>query len=285
MKRALAFAIIQVVLRAIQLLPIAMIHRMGHGLGWAIFKWPSHKHAIIQDNLETAFPDLNAIEHEALKRDNAYHMACFALEAGLVWHANLKKLNQIITEVHGWEHIDTAQAKGQSVLLVGAHLGNWEILNLYCMDRLKMAALYKAPKDAHLDQWVRVARERFGGKLIPSGSQAMRVLLKTLKSGGIAGIIADQQPRQGEGVMAPFFKTPALTMTLVGRLAQRTHCVVLMAQCYRMPGQGFSIEISPMDAAITDPDPMVAATALNHALETAIRKHPEQYLWRYPRFS
>jgi KDO2-lipid IV(A) lauroyltransferase len=284
MKQALALVIIQIVLRAIETLPLSVIHRGGGALGWVLCRWPSHKHSIIQSNLKRAFPNLEAHDIRALQRQNATEMACFALESGLVWHAKKHKLEATVTQVDGWQHVTDAQRTGRGILLVGAHLGNWEILNLYCMQRLQMAALYKAPQSTAFNTWIKQARERFGGTLIPSGSQSMRQLLKTLKSGGAAGIIADQRPRLGEGVSAPFFGSPALTMTLVGRLAQRTGCVVLMANCYRRYGQGFVIDIRPVSQAITDPEPTVAATALNAAIEASVRKHPEQYLWRYPRF-
>jgi KDO2-lipid IV(A) lauroyltransferase len=284
MKQALALVIIQVVLRAIETLPLSVIHRGGRALGWLLYSWPSHKHSIIQSNLERAFPNLETHDIRALQRQNATEMACFALESGLVWHAKKHKLDATVTHVEGWQHVTDAQRMGRGVLLVGAHLGNWEILNLYCMQRLQMAALYKAPQQATFNAWIKKTRERFGGRLIPSGSQSMRHLLKTLKQGGVAGIIADQRPRLGDGVSAPFFGSPALTMTLVGRLAQRTGCTVLMANCYRQHGQGFVVEIAPVAPEVMDPEPTVAASALNGAIEAAVRKHPAQYLWRYPRF-
>ncbi len=284
MKQALALIIIKILLRVIHHLPLGTLHRLGQILGWALYHWPSHKHTIIQGNLKRAFPHRNAEAIDHLHRQNTTEMACFALESGLVWHASKDKLLASIKDVSGWEHVVNAQQTGRGILLVGAHLGNWEILNLYCMLKLQMVALYKAPQNEAFNAWIKDARERFGGLLIPSGSQSMRHLLKTLKNGGTAGIIADQRPRLGDGVIASFFDSPALTMTLVGRLAQRTGCTVLLASCTRQHRQGFAIEISPVSHAIADPEPTVAANALNTAIEASVRQHPEQYLWRYPRF-
>ena len=44
----------------------------------------------------------------------------------------------------------------------------------------------------------------------------------------MVGILPDQQPKAGEGEFAPFFGKPALTMTLLGRLAQRSGAQVLL---------------------------------------------------------
>ena len=284
MKQALALIIIQIVLRALQRVPLSVLHRTGHAFGWFLDRWPSHKTQIIRQNLRRAFPNEDEHQLDILQRQNATEMACFLLESGLVWHASETKLKSSVLSVHGWHHINEAKNMGRGVLLVGAHLGNWEILNLYCMQQLQMAALYKAPQQETFDGWIRNTRERFGGRLIPSGSQSMRHLLKELKRGGVAGIIADQRPKLGDGVLASFFGSPALTMTLVTRLAQRTGCTVLMASCYRHFGRGFFIEIEPVSDEIGDPNPKTAAGTLNAAIETAVCKTPAQYLWRYPRF-
>ncbi len=284
MKRALAFVIIQIVLRPLQWLPLSALHELGAILGKVMLKYPSKKHAIVKKNLALAFPEITATEQDKMHERSVKHMACFALETGKVWHASDHQLSELVVRIKGWEHIENALASDKGLLLVGAHLGNWEILNLYCMQRLDMAGLYRAPRDPVINQWVRKARERFGGELIPSGSQSMRQLLKNLKSGGVAGIIADQQPRLGDGVMAPFFGEPALTMTLIGRLARRTNCHVLMASCYRCLKTGFEIDITPMDDSIRSEDPIESAKALNSAIESAVRQHPDQYLWRYQRF-
>ncbi len=285
MKRVLAFVLIQTVLRILNRMPVAWLHALGPMSAKLIQRRGSNKDRIIHRNLEIAFRDWDDQSKASLKQQSSIHTACFALETGLIWHGNGVRVDQAISQVLGWDHVESAMASGKGLLLVGAHLGNWELLNLYCMRQLSMAGLYKAPSDSVFNQWIRSARERFGGQLIASGSQSMRQLLRTLRSGGAAGIIADQQPKLGDGVMAPFFGHPALTMTLIGRLANKTGCHVLMASCYRVMGKGFRIEIRPVDASITDSDPVIAATALNASIEQAIRVAPEQYLWRYPRFS
>lgn len=284
MKRVLAFALIQIVLRALNRMPLPWLHPLGLRLAGFMQRNGSTKDRIVQKNIQIAFPDLDHLSRAGLKQKASVHTACFALESGLIWYGNGRKIDQSVTEVLGWGLVESAITSGRGLLLVGAHLGNWELLNLYCMRQLGLAALYKAPKDPVLNRWIQSARERFGGQLIASGSQSMRQLLRTLKAGGAAGIIADQQPKLGEGVMAPFFGHSALTMTLIGRLANKTGCQVLMASCYRVMDQGFRIEIHPVDERIRQSDPVISATALNAAIEKSIRVAPEQYLWRYPRY-
>jgi KDO2-lipid IV(A) lauroyltransferase len=107
-----------------------------------------------------------------------------------------------------------------------------------------------------------------------------------LSAGGVIGILPDQQPKAGEGQFAPFFGTPALTMVLLSRLAQRTGATVLFAFAERLPrGAGFRIHILPAPHGIADDDLPSAVAALNRGVEDCVCMAPAQYQWAYKRYS
>jgi KDO2-lipid IV(A) lauroyltransferase len=106
----------------------------------------------------------------------------------------------------------------------------------------------------------------------------------------VVGILPDQQPKQGDGEFAPFFGVPALTMTLLGRLAHRTGAAVVFAYCERIDSgrdgaPGFALRIEAAPEAVADADPVVAVAALNQALERIARRDPSQYQWTYKRYT
>ena len=105
----------------------------------------------------------------------------------------------------------------------------------------------------------------------------------------MVGILPDQAPKQGEGEFAPFFGVPALTMTLLGRLAHRTGAAVVFAWCERIAGDGaapaFALHIEAAPPEVADADPAVAAAGLNRALEHIARRDPAQYQWTYKRYT
>jgi len=118
------------------------------------------------------------------------------------------------------------------------------------------------------------------------GTSGVRKLFKRLREGGVVGILPDQQPRQGEGQFAPFFGTPALTMVLLSRLAQRTGATVLFAFAERLPdGNGYRIHIQRAPEKIADADLPSAVAALNEGVENCVRIAPTQYQWAYKRYS
>ena len=107
---------------------------------------------------------------------------------------------------------------------------------------------------------------------------AVRGLLKRLQSGGVLGILPDQQPKQGEGEFAPMFGVDAFTMTLLPKLAVRTGATVLFANAVRVSG-GFRIEVR---AAAPD---VIDVNTLNANVQSLVQPWLEQYQWSYKRYS
>jgi KDO2-lipid IV(A) lauroyltransferase len=128
------------------------------------------------------------------------------------------------------------------------------------------------------------ARNTSGLKAVPATMQGVREFVRALKRGEAVGMLPDQVPSSGEGVWAPFFDKPAYTMTLAGKLAVQTGVAVIMTAGERLPaGQGWRIHYLRLPEPLpTEPD--AQATAINRAMETLIRRFPQQYLWSYNRY-
>ncbi len=275
----------RLLIRLLSWLPLWLSHALAVPLGCLLNALPLRKHRVVDRNLTLAFPGLDEPGRRRLRREHWVEMARLVMEMGVVWHWSERKLLKHIVAVEGWEHVESARQQGRGFLMVGAHLGNWEIMNLYATIRQPMICLYKAPKNPRVDQLLTRSRQRFGGQLVASGSPAMRKLLKALREGGGIGLLADQQPKQGEGVFTPLFGEPALTMTLVNRLAGRTDCAVMLMSTRRIPFRGWTIRVDRADDRVADPDPVIANTCLHEWLEASIGDTPAQYLWSYKRYS
>lgn len=277
--------LIKPLLHLLSWLPLPLLHAMAIPLSWLIRLLPWRGHKLVHINLEVCFPELSPAERRALYRRNLVEMTRLALEAGAVWYWPRRRLERRIRQ-QGWEQVEEAAREGRGVLLVGAHFGSWEVLPLWISMRRPFTALYKAPRNPALDAEVTRSRERFGATLVASGSPAMRKLLAGLRRGEVIGLLADQQPKQGEGVFVNFFGRPALTMTLINRLTRCTGCRVFFASAQRCTlGRGWQLDFVPADPAIAGEDAEAAACVMKRWLETTVQKSPAQYLWSYKRFS
>jgi len=287
---------------AVARLPWAWLMRLGDAIAARSIRRNSRESRVARRNLELAYPDLLPGEHDRLHRAIVRTTARQALETLRLWTRPHAENLALIRELHGTEHFDAALAAGRGVIVAAPHYGNWELLNQWLAARTPLAILYAPPDSAIGEAFLNRVRAAQVGPDTPqrvtqvrADGAAVRQLWRLLKEGGVVGILPDQQPKAGDGEFAPFFGVPALTMTLLGRLAQRTGATVLLAWCERIDdhaGDGpafalpaFALHVEPAPPGIADADPARGVVALNTAVERIARRDPAQYQWTYKRYS
>ncbi|MFP4155383.1 MAG: lysophospholipid acyltransferase family protein [Halothiobacillaceae bacterium] len=260
-------------------------HRLGAALGWLAWKANRRPARISRKNIARCLPELTEAGREALVRDSLIETGKTIAETGALWRWPRERLEPLVREIVGRDHLDRAMAGGKGAILLGPHLGAWELGGLYS-DRLYPATiLYRPPRQPELEEAVVKARARFGARLVPASTRGVRALLAALRRGELVAILPDQEPSFGQGVFAPFFGHPAYTLLLVAGLLRRTGATAVMGYMERLPGgQGYRLHYLPAPEAVADPDPVIAATALNQGVERCVRALPRQYQWSYRRF-
>ena len=278
-------------------LPWPWLMRLGDALAARALRRETRAARVTRRNLELAYPELLPGQREQLRQAVLRSTARQTIETLRLWTRPHAENLALIRERHGTAHLDAAIAAGNGVIIAAPHYGNWELLNQWLAARTPLAILY-APPDSPVGeaflQRVRAADEPAAGEAtritqIRADGAGVRQLFKRLAAGGVVGILPDQQPKLGDGEFAPFFGVPALTMTLIGRLAARSGATVLLAWCERSgaadEGPAYSLHLEPAPADVADPDPKIAVAALNAAIERIARRDPAQYQWTYKRFS
>ncbi len=272
-------------LRVLSWIPLPVIHGLGSIIGSLIYWLPNNMRRVAFINLKLCFPELSVKERKHLLRQSLIESTKTALEMGAMWFWPLERLNRLDKGVQGLEVWQEAYQQGNGVIALTPHIGQWEFLGLFGQKYVPMTSLYRPPRLADFDEFLTNARKRTGNTLVPTNPFGVRMLYGSLKKGNMAGILPDQDPGNG-GVFAPFFGIQANTMTLITKLAERTHSPVIIAYAERLPrGRGYITHIHAVDSeGILNKDPVIAAGALNKAVEKCVRENPVQYQWLYKRF-
>lgn len=258
-------------------LPLSVLHRLGALLGWIIYLTSKRYSSRLRENLE-----YSGIEGGTqLLHTNIREAGKGVMELPWVWKRSLVEVVAGVKRIHGWEHLEAANAQGKGVIMLTPHIGCFEVIGLYVAAHQPFTCMYRPPRYPSLDKLMHQGRGRGQMKLVPADLGGVRHLLKALKRGEAIGVLPDQVPGNGEGEWAPFFGRPAYTMTLIGRLIQVSGAPVVMCHSERLPdGEGFALYFSTLTF---DPEQSMPEQ-LNEALEAVIRKHPAQYLWSYNRY-
>ena len=290
---SLAARLLYWIIAALGHLPWTWLNRAGDGIATLWRRLDAREARVARRNLELAYPQLGDSEREQLQRTILATTARQSLETLRFWTRPRARNLALIREQHGVDLFDAALASGRGLIVAAPHHGNWELLNQWLASRTPLAILYRPPESAIGEAFLQRVRADDAGRVtqIRADGNAVRQLLKLLKAGGVVGILPDQQPKAGDGEFAPFFGMPALTMTLLPRLAARTDAIVLFAWCERIgadPGSGaplFALHIEPAPAGLSAPDPVTSVHALSAAVEAIARRDPAQYQWTYKRYT
>ena len=271
------------ILRAASRLPLRVLQALGATLGWLFWIAHSRKRKIVEANLARVRPQMESRERARLARACLIETGKSLIEVFGIWGRAQPTLARV-RQVHGGELFDAALASGKGLILCAPHLGSWEVANYWIGARTPFATFYTQPRYPQLELLLRRLREGGASIQFPIDDSGVRRVFRHLGSGGVVSIMPDHVPRSG-GVVAPFFGVPALTMSLLPRLATRTGANVLMLFVERLPkAAGYAIHFREPPDALRDPNLDVACAALNTAVAGCVETAFTQYQWNYKRF-
>lgn len=278
--------LLQVVLRLFAALPLPLACALGAALGELFFIIPNRRRRTARINLELCFPEMNAAARRRLLRRNLVEFGKSFVELGVLWTLDKRDLCRLVRSTSGEEELKKEMKRGHGLILAVLHLGAWELVGLYCSIHYPMTSLYRVTPRSQTGNLIRVARERFGARLVSADNTGIRALYKALERGEMIAILPDQVPSARSGsAFAPFFGIPASTMVLLSRLAIKTRAPVVFAYAERLPRRlNYRLHFLPAPTEIGHGSVESSAAVVNRMVEQCARAAPEQYQWTYKRF-
>lgn len=256
---------------------------IGFMLASGVWLFNGRTRKVTQKNIQLCFPNLSAVQQQVLARASVNHTMLTLVEAFRCWCQPFSLLKGEVRQVHNQVHWDQCLADGKGLIVIGPHFGNWEVLGLHLAETVAITNLYEEPKHKAVGDLMKSGRQQQLSKLAPANRKGVAMLVKALERGECIGILPDQVPTGGAGVLSLFMGQPALTMTLVHKLLKKTGAKAVMAVAQRVD-EGFEIHYLPVDPAIYSDDMQASVDALNRSVESCVALAPSQYQWEYKRF-
>ena len=246
-------------------------------LGFLIARYRRH---IIDVNLSLCFPQLSDAERIALTKDIFRSSGIGIIETTTVWLRDATEFRDPV-QINGLEHLQSAIAKGNGVILLGMHLATLDFCGAVLSSYVEFDVMYRRNKNLLLETIMTRGRMRSYPRAIERDD--MRGVVTSLKEGRAIWYGPDQDYGRHHSVFVPFFGQPAATITTASRLAEVNDSSVIIFTHFRTD-TGYELFLSkPLENFPTD-DHKADALRINQAVESAINKHPEQYWWLHRRF-
>ncbi|MEJ2167017.1 MAG: lysophospholipid acyltransferase family protein [Desulfobacterales bacterium] len=260
---------------------------LGRIIGTSAYLADIRHRRIVRRNLRFAFPDWTLREIRQTTRHVFHHLGTTFVEVCQLAASSREDLTARV-RVIGSERWGQALSGSRGLIIVSAHLGNWEVGMQYAACFMQKPALGVAKKIRFhpLNQWVHNLRTRFGNKIVYKKG-ALPNMRQALRDGGVVAMLVDQSKRR-EGVDVQFFGHKVPATPAAAFLAIRCKSPVLPIFCTREGDGRLAIHVdAPLDfkwSGDLRTDVQTNTQLITDAVERAVRKYPEQWLWAHKRW-
>lgn len=252
-------------------------------MGWVVGRiiGPLGKYDLrVRDNLALIFPQMPAAQVRHLMRavPNNVGRTLMEVYSGAEFKAHVANTPIIGA---GLDAILQARARGQGVILVSGHFGNYDVPRAVLSARgHAVGALYQPFTNARFDVHYRKTITEIGAPIFPRGRKGLGDMVKHLRGGGLVGLLHDQA--MAHGAVLTYFGHPAKTALSAAELAIRYDCLLIPVYGLRRPdGINFDLII---EEPIPHTTPEAMSQALNDSLEAQARAHLAQWFWIHRRW-
>lgn len=263
------------------LLPWSAMSALAHLMGLALYVLAPFRRRVAAINIALCFPELSKREQHALVRAIFVSHAMGLLETAFAWWGSDARLQGRV-EANGFEALRAHQATGQGAIVIGCHFTTLDLAGRLFLSQADTDVVYRPQKYPVYDFLMRRNRERLFKHAIERSDT--RTLIRNIKHGRTVWYAPDQDYGKKNAVFAPFFGVPAATLTATAKLAKITGAPVYFCTHFRLPGNRYQINIEGPLQHFPSGDDLADASAINRIVETAVRRHPEQYMWLHKRF-
>ncbi len=272
---------IKFILTFFSIMPLRLNHFIGSIIGRYLYLTNSDSKHVVSKNIETCFPELDNLEQQKLIKKSLIETGKGLSESGFIWLRCFDDNVKYVTKTIGLEYLESSHP----IILLVPHFGCWEITGRVLSINTPVTFLYKPLRDEKQEALLIKNRQKRNLSMATADKKGVIKLQRAISKRELIGILPDQDPGEEGGVLAPFFGTNARSMTLLVKLARKNNAKVLLTWAKRLPkGQGFELNLKPVNILSENGDIKDDVILMNQAIEVLIRTQPEQYLWNYKRF-
>ncbi len=257
-------------------LPRPLRLALARALAGRAADWFPAERARVRANLARVRPGASEAEYEALVREVFRHFAvCFA--DLLTTNRREARPDRLVARIEGDEHLRAADAEGRGLVLVTAHLGNWELGGRLLATRLRRPThvVVEAEADPRIERFLRGGPSpvRFVRRRDPT---AVVPLVSALRRNEIVALQGDRALGTRGDALVDFFGAPAPFPLGPFVLARAAGAPVVPAFCVLDRDLRYTVALAPAIHVAAGGETAALAQWVR-VLEARVRRSPEQW--------
>lgn len=266
--------------KLICLLPYRVVRWLGRGAGCLYYRWaPRQRNRATEQVMQGL--GLTLPEADRIIRRLFSHLGLMFLELLYLPTLNAETIKRHVA-IEGLEHLRRAVELGRGVVLLTAHLGNWEWTGAaLAYAGFPMTTIAMPQPNNQLNRLLNEYRAMAGVEIFALGTNDLLKAVRALKQGKVLGFIADQDGGE-EGAFVDFFGRKASTPLAPAIFADKYQASIVPAFTFRCPDGGHRVVILPFEyerSGDSEQDLYRNTARMTKIIEDMIRAHPDQWLW------
>lgn len=255
---------------------VRLVGRVMSGVVARLAGWNRRVHR----NLAYVYPDMPKVERARIAKSVTDNVGRTLIEiySGQEFVDRARKSTLVGP---GVDALAAARVEGRRIVLVTAHLGNYDaVRSKLTREGYPMAALYRPMNNPLFHRHYLRAISTIAEPVFPTNGKGIASLIRHLKSGGIIGIVADVASRRAP--LLRFLGKPAHTPVSAAEWALKYDALMVPVFGLRQP-DGLSFRLHVANPIPVD-HPETMMQCYNNAVEEVVRADPEQWFWVHRRW-
>jgi KDO2-lipid IV(A) lauroyltransferase len=275
-------------LSVFRLVPFRVLYILSDVMAFFMYRVIGYRKEVIRQNLQRAFPEKSMEAIQTLTKEAYRNLTDVTLET-------IKSFSTPTNEIcrraicRNVELVNKYLDKGQSVILTGSHLCNWEYSGLSMPPFFHGATItaYKPLSNKKMDAYLNQARSRTGMEMV-SMDNVFKAIRKRAEgpSPAVFLLLADQSPSSRKSAhWVDFLGQDTASLPGADVLGRKFGLPVLYYRVIRTPRRGFyEVEFEELCADPSQTQEMDITRAYAQRLEADIKEHPGHWLWSHKRW-
>lgn len=245
------------------------------------------RRAEVDEHIRVAFPERSAEWRDRIAVASYEHVA---RETAILFRMASWSPDELLARVHveGREALRAAVVEHGGLVLLTAHVGNWEMAGaVTAASGFSLDVVGKGMANRRFERDLFAVRERLGMRVIEM-SKAPKGVLRALGEGRIVAMLGDQNAHRSD-LFVPFFGKAAATARGPALFAIRTGAPIFYGSVIRQsagkrPYLATVRELAFERTGDLERDVRSLLEAYMTAIEETVRSAPEQYFWLHKRW-
>lgn len=260
---------------------------IGKLLGFFFKLASSKRRRITEDNIRKSDLQLSEIKLAETVKKSYQNLGITLVELLTIDTYNFFKSKPKVS-YSNIEVINNALEKGNGVILLSGHFGNWELLAYSAGVILNkpLNVVVKYQMNPFTDKYLRNLRQR-GGNVLFDMNKAGRKLIQILKTNGIVAMLADQRAPKKDSLLFDFMGREAQTFKAPATLALKFNSPIITGFAVRDADNNYIVDLVELEMSDLNNDEegiKILTQRYISLLEEYISSNPDHWSWQHKRW-